>query len=260
MKHQPIEKCKLCEKEKELIKRSHIIPKFLFKSIKGNGNQKFYELNPISNVKIITKKLSDNYYESGILCYECENLFSKFETYFSRLMNDIKLSNNINIYNDYEVLDLSIDYKMTKLFLLSILWKSSISNHRFFKIVDLGIHNEKIRNLILSNLDEVNDYYQVLVCYLKEGSQFEDSILPIEKSKLKNITQYVFTINRFTFIFLVGNDEVLRKIDLGSFSLNITGNLKIILLNHKFRESMFNSFYYKNQKIRPKFEINKITK
>ncbi len=69
-------KCRLCGQQKEL-KESHIIPKFVINWIKKTSATGFLRqaINPNKRIQDGIKKF--------FLCTNCENLFSKFETYFA---------------------------------------------------------------------------------------------------------------------------------------------------------------------------------
>lgn len=71
----------------------------------------------------------------------------------------------------------NIDYTKFKLFLLSILWKASISSRSFFVDVDLGTHEEVIRKMILTgDAGEEHEYPIQFLTYLNDESTPRDFI------------------------------------------------------------------------------------
>lgn len=147
--------CKLCLQEKPLIKKSHIIPDFMYKGL-------FDEKHRISQIDFTNKKESfppTGIYEGNILCSNCDNkILGSYETYaakelFKPTMHGFieALKNKVIDFdgNETSVTMSRIEYKKAKLFFLSILWKASISSHRFFKFVNLEpTTSEKIRNML----------------------------------------------------------------------------------------------------------------
>jgi len=67
--------CKLCHQEKKL-KESHIIPKFVFRWIKESGN------GFMRNGQNFNRRVQDGF-KTPFLCADCEDRFSKYETYFA---------------------------------------------------------------------------------------------------------------------------------------------------------------------------------
>ena len=81
-----IGKCNLCLTEGIKYSKSHIIPKFLFKELKGeDGNEKIVEIYP--NKEYRKALSSDNFYDRSILCSECETQLSKYETYLNMFLS-----------------------------------------------------------------------------------------------------------------------------------------------------------------------------
>lgn len=73
--------CKLCLEEKQLIKKSHIIPDFMYKGI-YDEKHKIVHIN-LENIKNKSHTYS-GIYDKNILCANCDNeIISKLETYAS---------------------------------------------------------------------------------------------------------------------------------------------------------------------------------
>jgi len=76
-------RCNLCQQDKKLIKKSHIIPDFLYRN-SGVYNEK-HQIHTISTQKFAKdgrfNLVPTGAYEGGILCKECDNdLFGSLET------------------------------------------------------------------------------------------------------------------------------------------------------------------------------------
>jgi len=143
--------CKLCLQKRKLCKKSHIIPKFHYKFLYGSNNKLIY-LN--------FKKLQVRYnseYEGNILCQGCEGkILGKLDCYAAELINGNKTVFHLKQINGQKCLVLenssNYDYSKFKLFLLSLLWRTSISSRPFFKTIKLQPQvEEDLRLMILNN-------------------------------------------------------------------------------------------------------------
>ncbi|WP_157373395.1 hypothetical protein [Algoriphagus terrigena] len=117
-------------------------------------------------------------HEPNILCKECDNsLLSSFERYFSIFFNSnkIPIEKSPNLISDFDLNGnkffhcSNADYSKLKLFFLSILWRSSLSNHEFFKEISLGPHEDKIRLMLLNNSPGDVDDYPVMISIVDQA-------------------------------------------------------------------------------------------
>lgn len=152
-------KCKLCLQEKTLCKESHIISNFMYKPLFGDKNigeeegMAYVDLKKNREHQAFTGE-----FEADVLCQECEGKISRWETYARTVLYGGTLSKNSQILvqnqinkNGAEFLYVQgIDYKLFKLFLLSVLWRASISSRPFFENVSLGPFEEKIRCILMN--------------------------------------------------------------------------------------------------------------
>ena len=105
-------KCELCLQEKQL-KRSHLISKLFFNFMKKNS-----PTGGIRDINIPNRRIQDGQ-KVPLLCHECEEKLSKYETFFSK-----------NYYNslsfDKGVIDTNNDH--LRYFVLSLHWRSLLWN------------------------------------------------------------------------------------------------------------------------------------
>lgn len=109
-------KCKLCKQGKILVE-SHVIPKFVISWLKKTGSGFFRK--PISpNIKY------QDFNKQRILCYNCEQLFSAGEKYFSE-----------NIFYPYiNLKSKQLSYsKALHYFLVSVLWRILVVQFDLYK-------------------------------------------------------------------------------------------------------------------------------
>lgn len=250
-----IGKCNLCLTEGIKYSKSHIIPKFLFKELKGDdGNEKIVEIYPNKEYRKVLS--SDNFYDRSILCSECETHLSKYETYLnmflSKTIYDEK--NQIEKTDKFSIIHVSnIDSEKLKLGLLSILWRSHITEQDFFSEVSLGPHSEYIRNLLITDDFGGEMEYPLFISVFHTENDLKNIILPIEKSKSDGITQYTYIINKFGFYFCIGSIEKMNNSILIDFVPNFSNNIKIILHKDNYGRDLFESYFFKDIKKRPKY-------
>ncbi len=146
------ELCLLCQSNQADKTKSHIIPKFMTKSMFQDGKtQKAYTMSNHNMHKPIPIA-QDTPKQDYILCSKCETYFGVLETYFAnqihRTIRDIRFSHL------YMMTEISTEYSIIKhtnanlyvMFLLiySIIWRCHISDHNLFKNFSLP-ENEVLR-------------------------------------------------------------------------------------------------------------------
>jgi hypothetical protein len=161
--------CKLCLIEKPLIK-AHIIPNFLYKEI-FNKEHFLYKVDANSLNEF--KKLHTGYFDRNIICKECDGkIISSYEHYASQVVFHSSIEKNAVLRDQEDGIKdyyfASIDYTKFKLFLLSMIWKASVSNINYCKKVNLGsIHEEEIRLMLLNSNPKKTLDYAVSIIKLK---------------------------------------------------------------------------------------------
>ena len=144
-KANPIPLCRLCQEPRELCD-SHILPNLAYKeTIDPNRHPRLIVVSAVPNNPAVDKSRQTGFTER-LLCEGCERIVSPWETYAANKLWNFPLpapAKNVISLN-------GLDYTKFKLFLLSFVWKASISSNRFFKCVNLGPHEEKIRKMLLA--------------------------------------------------------------------------------------------------------------
>lgn len=142
-----LNKCKLCGEEKEL-KKSHSIPRTFFAGIKEDGKCVIVENNAASLIGNFDPK-------EPMLCGDCELFLSKeYESYGTRLFREYK---NVSKYDNCVVFS-NFKYEKYYLYLISILWRSSIAKDEHYTGVNLGCEIENLlRHCILRKKIKIND-------------------------------------------------------------------------------------------------------
>jgi hypothetical protein len=181
------------------------------------------------------KKIFTGVFDEQILCSKCDNnTIGKLEQYGLKVIHKgfvtKKFSQEIrNHYNplgyDYSVIQ-NVDYKKFKLFLLSILWRSSISSRPFFKDVFLGPYEEVLRKMLFEENPGSNKDFPVLI-YMPHDKELnlKSLIGQPRKIKFQGKTGYVFIINGLIFIYLVTEENL--DSNILEFTINSNNEFRV---------------------------------
>lgn len=153
MKRIPTDYCLLCQKEHSTKENSHIVPKFMGKSILGKEKRGGIVDSslPLQRIQIKQDSPKENY----ILCPNCERYFEILETYSAERLFKRILNPTFNDDFEYQISEGEIEYAECKhldnlafrLFIISIFWRCSISTIPPF--TKFQIENEEYLRQIL---------------------------------------------------------------------------------------------------------------
>lgn len=140
--------CQLCRNDKKLIK-AHIIPEGFFRQLRSERRAPEIHTNKEGEYP---KRAPIGIYDTGILCAECDNRLAPWDNHAQQvLLQDF--SEDLAIYYNqqkivYRIAD--FDYKLLKLFFISLLWRASVSTHKFYQRISAGPFEQKLKEMILS--------------------------------------------------------------------------------------------------------------
>jgi len=174
----------------------------------------FYNIgknNPSEVSKIIStrddsfpKKSPTGIYDQ-IVCLECERFFGPWDDYafafFRGLPTEPANTNkDVLIINKY-------NYAELKLFFLSLIWRSGVSNQTELQPVSLGHHESQIRKMILAGDPGTPDDYSIFIVKYK---------LPLETVPI--LTPYKSVIDEIiTYKVSLGGCSITIKVDSKNF-------------------------------------------
>lgn len=219
--------CRLCLTVKPL-RKSHIIPEFLYRPLYDEKHR--FDVLP-TRPNQPNRPFQKGIYEK-LLCGNCEQQLSIWERYASRLLNGGVELVSQRIGNSLHLSE--IDYLKFRLFQISILWRASISSHRFFQHVQLGHHEELIRKLLLSDRPGHSWQYGCLMTAITykdaENNQvLTDLMTSPEPLKIDGHRMYRFIFGGFVWLYFASNHEPPRQIFPGL--LTPEGNVVILIRN-----------------------------
>jgi hypothetical protein len=173
----------------------------------------FYRLTKPNPDSKNYSKLPTGEYEGNILCFECDNVqIGRLEDYARRVMygGELKESEPLKVVNKVDSNGIrythiqNINYKKFKLFLLSILWRASISKRNFFSNVYLGPYEETIRQMIINeDPKEPYDFPCLLITIRRDEPIASQIIKSPTKLKEERCTKYHFFICGISYVFHV---------------------------------------------------------
>jgi len=179
--------CKLCQQEYAKLENSHIIPEWMYRPL-YNDKHKFI---PINNSNFNQLKPEQKGFRQTLLCKDCEGLLSKWEGSAKKDLDDISnLKSNflkITKLSDQALYVENLKYDSLKKFILSILWRMSITNLKQFGGVELGFFEDDIRNSLVNNRVIDTFTYPIMVHQLEiKGKYYPDIIMGMEKGRIDN--------------------------------------------------------------------------
>ena len=202
--------CRLCKREGKL-RYSHIIPEWCYKPI-YDSQHRLHELS--TNESVPNKFFRQKGLREYLLCDACEELLGDSEKYVREVFYGgveiaIKREGNPLVLGD-------LDYKKFKLFQLSILWRCGVSTLPKLSAVDLGRHQEPLRQMILnSKPGEPHEYGCVMSAVLTESMQPTGKIDVVdglmvfpEEMRIHGHKAYRIIFAGSTWVFVVSSHSI----------------------------------------------------
>lgn len=209
--------CALCEAKKDLCE-SHIIPEFMFKPL-YDSKHRAVEILSEGSKRYIQKGLRD-----FLLCTDCEGYISKhIENPFAERWRSILPTS----YSNLEFPLSGLNYAVTKLMILTNLWRAHCSRKTVWESVKLGPYAEKIRHMI-KKLDPQDEkafpiWGQLLVD--RENNVHADVITPFSESRLDRHHVYFSVFGGIEWFILISESA---EITIKEFCLTNSGNMKLL--------------------------------
>ncbi len=136
--------CRLCHVSSEL-RNSHIFPSSFIKLTRDESiNGRFCEIHDRVN------SIVQDGPKEHLLCERCEQRLGRYEKYAKEAIHLSR--HDIDILQDDNIAVIAnLDYRKVKLFLLSVIWRMSVSSLPQCESVVLGEHEDIIRRMIIED-------------------------------------------------------------------------------------------------------------
>jgi hypothetical protein len=161
-----------------------------------------------------------------LLCDRCEQRLSKWESYGCRVLFDDEAA-LVSRSNGAVRLD-GIIYSKFKLFLLSLLWRMSVATGEFWRDVNLGPLEEKLRQCLLNSDPMSADDFPCLLCpVLIDGSFDQGWLFPPDRIRIKGHVVYRIIVNGILFCFFASTHA--KSLKLGRHAINEAGQMSLAI-------------------------------
>ncbi len=211
--------CRGCGAEKKLIK-VHIIPESFFRKMKCGGETIYRVTDAFKNEWEHKKRIPIGVYDKTILCPECENRFQKIDDYGYRMLFE-KEQKEIVIKNQKFYIIKNIDYKLTKLFFISLLWRASISSDECFCRVKLGaIEQVAKKHIWEENPGFPDDFSFRLYKFIPTGQGYEKAMLMPERVRFGPVNYYKFYLAGYILCIKADSRKTPELYDLNNFKIH----------------------------------------
>jgi hypothetical protein len=193
MKQKPLHQCRLCLREKKLIK-AHIIPEGFFRALRsGNQAPEMHTDSPGQH----PKRMQVGIYDSSILCGDCDQKLAPWDAYAQELLLH-RFSEATVLQENQEKVGWrikSFDYRRLKLFFISLLWRASVSKHPFYKRISVGPFENRLRSMILN--EEPGDAQDFAVLLGRFDESWLTAMLDPHPSKFEGVSFVRFYLTGF---------------------------------------------------------------
>lgn len=223
------QKCNLCLRRREL-RKSHILPEFFYSETYDEKHRAIQvSSQPREKERFIQKGEREK-----LLCGACELHISKFESYAAPIIKSLP-----NLPADRTgkfLITPNVDYKLFKLFQMSILWRASISTSPIFSQVILGKQQERLRKMICEVKPGMSHNFGCAMHIIPDSKKLKQIIWSPERIILEGRSLYRFQIGSIYWFFSITSfpkDHPVRALFLTE-----DGNLPIMVAPQEKEEEI----------------------
>jgi hypothetical protein len=215
--------CRGCGKNKKLIK-AHAIPESFFKGMNAGGKPPQL-MSDASGV--YPKKSPIGVYDKTILCRECEDKFQTMDDYAQDFLLK-KENEHEEIIHKGKVIGYKahgIDTNLLRLFFIGVLWRASISNHDYYKKVNLGPYEQIAKDLVWSPASGDKGQFSFVLAKFSDKKVGRVMLDP-HRDKWHGINYYRFYM--FGYILYIKVDKRQTPSNFIKFNPDDKGNLIMV--------------------------------
>lgn len=214
--------CALCRLEVPLVK-SHIVPEFLYKPHYDEKHRALLFDRRDAPYTMVQKGIRER-----LLCQGCEARLQVFEDHFARYWFK-RRPLPVTVVAPEIVLS-GIDYAQFKLFLLSIVWRASVSGSS--PEMGLGPHEERMRSMLINAEPGPGGLYPIFAGVIvdEEGRPWDGAILAPLKIRVKAHWACRMVFGSVAWTVLTSSHQTLP---LEQHFLSESGDLRLTALSRK---------------------------
>lgn len=216
--------CALCGELGEL-RRSHIVPESMYKGV----YDKFHRYRHISLARPQIKSFEQKGIRERLLCDSCEQKISVWEQYGKDFVSGYVC--RVSGKSDGHLIRCrGVDYKRLKLFAMSVLWRSSVARHPFFKKVSLGIREHTLRtHLLREDPGAQNDFPIMVFGLVFRGGPMTGAILQPQRFRIEGALAYRFIFGGVMWAIVASRSGLPSS--LSEFTVSPSGHLWTMVCN-----------------------------
>lgn len=161
--------CRFCGQKVDKLANAHVLPRAYFEYSRRKAKMtKTQPMKLITNTKgqFPTGKVRIGWYDSDLVCLECENRFAPYDDYSPRLLlQNEDRHRQIIVNGDLKGWEIAqFDYEKLKLFIISVLWRAAASQLPQFGKINLSQEDlERARQNILNNDPGDNNNFSFII-------------------------------------------------------------------------------------------------
>ena len=169
------------------------------------------------------ERVVQNYGFERLLCDGCEQRFAAWEREGATFIRDPRLLPR-GLTRDKVLILVGLPYAPLKLFLMSLLWRMGVSTLREFTFVDLGPHQEKLRQMLLRADSGPSEAYGCSLQILTDRT----GRIPITRGadvyRADHLCRlYRLVLDGCLFVWQVGHAAAVRRTNTRDWLLKIDG-------------------------------------
>jgi hypothetical protein len=210
------------------LRKSHILPEFFYVETYDEKHRAIQVTSQPGEKEMFIQKGE----REKLLCGDCELHISKFESYSAPIIKSIPTlpADRTGKF----LITPNVDYKLFKLFQMSLLWRASISTSQMFAQVKLGKQEEHLRKMILANKPGMSHNFGCVMHIFQNASRLKQIIWSPEKDNVEGKYFYRFQTGNIYWSFFITSfpkDHPMRN-----RFLTQDGNLPIIIASQEEEE------------------------
>jgi|GEM_PF-1397268 len=195
--------CRECGKTPTIA--AHIVPKAFARTIRGDTPHNIH-IKVSENITRLTTQLGA--YDSNILCASCDGRLGLYDEYAIKFIREYKIIAR-NSGADFFTLD-NIDCDIFSKFILSLLWRASISNHRDFSHIKIGKYEKEIQDILFDRtpLRDLEAFDLMMMRFKSEKLDVEGMYSVPERGRFEGLNIWGFIIGGFRIMAKLDNKRL----------------------------------------------------
>jgi hypothetical protein len=217
-------RCRLCLEQRPLV-RSHIIPEFFYRAMYDDKHRVISATSDAKQpVEWLQKGLREN-----LLCRPCENQLSVYESYGKSLFFGGQLDARRGQAHDAYGVE-RVDYTKFKLLQMSILWRAAVAQSGFFRSVQLGPHEDKLRQMIFREDPGEPHQYGCMLAALFQGNRPFQIVAKPETLRSAGHGHYRFFFGGYLWHYVVSSHS--SRFEFSNLFLQPDGRLVFLKMDY----------------------------